>query len=163
MQTPHAAAQAIARRFTRWPRPIVITPLDTRPIPHAVHNVIGSWKKRTAPVAASAGAAPRAIGYATLMSAPSNDLIRHTRYATCRRISALNPSMSARLDILSLPDFSTALTIACAAPDATIMTEASCAGSLKTSNLPLHSRQFASSRRPDGQPDAYSHRNPDRR
>ena len=36
-------------------------------------------------------------------------------------ISAENPSISARLDILSLPDFSTALTVACAAPEVSII------------------------------------------
>jgi hypothetical protein len=38
--------------------------------------------------------------------------------------SALNPSISARLAILSPPDFRIALTLACAAPEATIMAAA---------------------------------------
>ena len=61
------------------PSPMSRTPLETSPMPHAIQTLIGSSKNATAPAAASAGAAPRAIGYATLMSAVSNDLIRQTR------------------------------------------------------------------------------------
>src|ERR1700674_3861076 len=111
-----------------------ITPQAMETMPTTTKTEMGSLKIATAPAAASMGATPRAIGYATVMSDCSKDLIKESKYSPCTatdainqrhafvgrgtknaagaRIMALNPSIRARRDILSLPAFRMALTTA---------------------------------------------------
>lgn len=61
--------------------------------------------------------------------------------------AALKPSMSARLDILSLPALRIALTMACEAPEATIINDAGCMGVIRLGEPPVRTRIDRSRRR----------------